>query len=264
MLRKEDPRFIRGRGRYVDDLQLPGMLHLADPARARWRTPGSSAIDTTAAEAHPKVKAVVTGADAGRAGPGLDADAVQRRAGRARHRQGALPGPGGRLRRRRGPLRRARRPRADRRRVRAPRPGRRRPQRARPGRAGHPRRPRRQGRQPLLRLGDRRRGRDRRGLRPRRRRRQRRTSSTRACTRLRWRPAARSPTTTRIDGQLTLWSTTQAPHAHRTLYAIVAGLPEHKIRVICAGTSAAGSATRCRSTPATSARSSARCSPASR
>ncbi|MEO9239627.1 MAG: molybdopterin cofactor-binding domain-containing protein, partial [Jatrophihabitantaceae bacterium] len=36
----------------------------------------------------------------------------------------------------------------------------------------------------------------------------------------------------RIDGQLTLWSTTQAPHAHRTLYAIVAGLPEHKIRVI--------------------------------
>ena len=29
MLRKEDPRFIRGKGRYVDDLQLPGMLHLA-------------------------------------------------------------------------------------------------------------------------------------------------------------------------------------------------------------------------------------------
>ena len=34
MLRKEDPRFIRGKGRYVDDLQLPGMLHLADPAGA--------------------------------------------------------------------------------------------------------------------------------------------------------------------------------------------------------------------------------------
>ena len=34
-----------------------------------------------------------------------------------------------------------------------------------------------------------------------------------------------------IDGQLTLYSTTQAPHAHRTLYAIVAGLPEHKIRI---------------------------------
>ncbi len=36
----------------------------------------------------------------------------------------------------------------------------------------------------------------------------------------------------RVSGQLTLWCTTQAPHAHRTVYALVAGLPEHKIRVI--------------------------------
>ncbi|SNT48517.1 aerobic carbon-monoxide dehydrogenase large subunit [Actinacidiphila glaucinigra] len=35
-----------------------------------------------------------------------------------------------------------------------------------------------------------------------------------------------------VTGKLTVWSTTQAPHAHRTLYAMVAGLPEHKIRVI--------------------------------
>jgi carbon-monoxide dehydrogenase large subunit len=35
-----------------------------------------------------------------------------------------------------------------------------------------------------------------------------------------------------VTGQLTVWSTTQAPHAHRTLYALVAGLPEHKIRII--------------------------------
>src|SRR5574341_353803 len=35
-----------------------------------------------------------------------------------------------------------------------------------------------------------------------------------------------------IDGKLTLWCTTQAPHLHRTVYALVAGLPEHKIRVI--------------------------------
>src|SRR5207249_2391481 len=35
-----------------------------------------------------------------------------------------------------------------------------------------------------------------------------------------------------VTGKLTIWCTTQAPHAHRTLYAIVAGLPEHKIRVI--------------------------------
>ncbi len=35
-----------------------------------------------------------------------------------------------------------------------------------------------------------------------------------------------------VEGKLTLYETTQAPHAHRTLYALVAGLPEHKIRVI--------------------------------
>jgi carbon-monoxide dehydrogenase large subunit len=35
-----------------------------------------------------------------------------------------------------------------------------------------------------------------------------------------------------VTGKLTVWSTTQAPHAHRTLYAMVAGIPEHKIRII--------------------------------
>ena len=36
----------------------------------------------------------------------------------------------------------------------------------------------------------------------------------------------------KVTGKLTIWCTTQAPHAHRTLYALVAGLPEQKIRVI--------------------------------
>ncbi len=61
MLRKEDRRFVRGLGRYVDDVALPGMLHLAilraPVAHARIRS-----VDTLAAEAHPKVMAVVTGA----------------------------------------------------------------------------------------------------------------------------------------------------------------------------------------------------------
>jgi len=35
-----------------------------------------------------------------------------------------------------------------------------------------------------------------------------------------------------VSGRLTIWCTTQAPHAHRTLYALVTGLPEHKIRII--------------------------------
>ena len=59
-----------------------------------------------------------------------------------------------------------------------------------------------------------------------------RTCSSRARTRRRWRPAARSPTTTRSTASSRVWCTTQAPHAHRTLYALITGLPEHKIRVI--------------------------------
>src|SRR6201987_5699871 len=62
MLRKEDPRFIRGRGRYVDDIVLPGMLHLAI-LRSPYAHARIVGIDATAAQAHPKVKAVVTGAD---------------------------------------------------------------------------------------------------------------------------------------------------------------------------------------------------------
>jgi carbon-monoxide dehydrogenase large subunit len=62
MKRKEDPRFIRGQGNYVDDIRLPGMLHgaaLRSPlAHARIKS-----IDTSAALQHPKVRAVITGKD---------------------------------------------------------------------------------------------------------------------------------------------------------------------------------------------------------
>jgi len=61
MLRKEDPRFVRGKGRYIDDLQLTGMLHLAI-LRAPMAHARIVSIDTSAAEAMPKVKLVVTGA----------------------------------------------------------------------------------------------------------------------------------------------------------------------------------------------------------
>ena len=33
VLRKEDPRFLQGQGRYIDDITLPGMLYL-DIARS--------------------------------------------------------------------------------------------------------------------------------------------------------------------------------------------------------------------------------------
>src|SRR5215208_4781344 len=60
--RKEDPRFVRGVGNYVDDVKLPKMLHgavLRSPlAHARIKS-----IDTSAAQQHPKVHAVITGKD---------------------------------------------------------------------------------------------------------------------------------------------------------------------------------------------------------
>jgi carbon-monoxide dehydrogenase large subunit len=62
MLRKEDPRFVRGLGRYCDDIQLPGMLHMAI-LRSPFAHARIVSVDTSRALTHPKVKAVVTGAD---------------------------------------------------------------------------------------------------------------------------------------------------------------------------------------------------------
>jgi len=63
MLRKEDPRFLAGRGRYIDDIALAGMAHAAvlrsPHAHARIRS-----IDKGAAQALPGVLAVLTGEDA--------------------------------------------------------------------------------------------------------------------------------------------------------------------------------------------------------
>jgi carbon-monoxide dehydrogenase large subunit len=61
MLRKEDPRLLRGKGRFVDDIQMPGMLHLAI-LRAPLAHGRVVSVDVSVAEAHPKVKLVVTGA----------------------------------------------------------------------------------------------------------------------------------------------------------------------------------------------------------
>jgi aerobic carbon-monoxide dehydrogenase large subunit len=60
MLRKEDARFVRGHGNYVDDVKLPGMLYGAF-LRSTFAHAKIISIDTSAAEAHPKVKAVITG-----------------------------------------------------------------------------------------------------------------------------------------------------------------------------------------------------------
>jgi len=65
--RKEDPRFLQGKGNYVDDVKLPGMLHMVIH-----RSPYAHArileIDTSAALAIPGVVAVITGKDLEAAG----------------------------------------------------------------------------------------------------------------------------------------------------------------------------------------------------
>ncbi len=60
--RKEDARFIRGQGTFIDDLQLPGMLHGA-VLRSPYAHARIVSIDASPALAHPKVHAVLTGAD---------------------------------------------------------------------------------------------------------------------------------------------------------------------------------------------------------
>src|SRR5437870_3463899 len=60
MKRKEDPRFIRGRGNYVDDIQLPGMLHM-DIVRSPFAHAKIKSINADKALKVPGVLAVITG-----------------------------------------------------------------------------------------------------------------------------------------------------------------------------------------------------------
>src|SRR5262249_25799967 len=65
--RREDPRLLTGRGRYVGDVEVPRLLHVAFVrslhAHARVRE-----IDTAAAAAQPGITAVLTGRDPAFAG----------------------------------------------------------------------------------------------------------------------------------------------------------------------------------------------------
>ena len=58
--RREDARFIRGKGNYVEDIKLPGMLHMA-VLRSPFAHARINSIDTSRAEQSPGVVAVVTG-----------------------------------------------------------------------------------------------------------------------------------------------------------------------------------------------------------
>ena len=60
--RVEDARFIQGKGNYVDDLKLPGMLY-GDFARSPYAHARVKKIDASKAKALPGVLAVLTAAD---------------------------------------------------------------------------------------------------------------------------------------------------------------------------------------------------------
>ena len=60
--RKEDPRFIQGKGTYVDDIRLPGMVYL-DIVRSPYAHARITRINAEAALALPGVLAVITGED---------------------------------------------------------------------------------------------------------------------------------------------------------------------------------------------------------
>jgi carbon-monoxide dehydrogenase large subunit len=60
MKRKEDPRFIRGQGNYVDDIVLPGMVYL-DIVRSPYAHAKIKKIDASRALKVPGVAAVITG-----------------------------------------------------------------------------------------------------------------------------------------------------------------------------------------------------------
>ncbi len=62
MKRKEDARFIQGKGNYIDDLKLPGMLYL-DIVRSPYAHAKIKSIHSEAALKVPGVLAVITGKD---------------------------------------------------------------------------------------------------------------------------------------------------------------------------------------------------------
>src|SRR5437016_11643298 len=65
--RKEDPRFIRGQGNYIDDVKLPGMLYM-DIVRSPYAHARITTIDSSEALKAPGVVAVITGKDLAAAG----------------------------------------------------------------------------------------------------------------------------------------------------------------------------------------------------
>ena len=229
--RKEDERFIVGRGNYVDDIKLPGMLHMAI-LRSPFAHARINSIDTSRAAALPGVVAVVTGELLAQHNlawmPTLSGDT-----------QAVLATDKVRMQGQEvacviaeDVVHRARRARADRRRLRAAaRRSRRRSRRSRTARRviRDDKEGQTDNRVYHWEAGD-------------------AEATERAFAEAdrvvslethypRCHPAPLECCGCVADvnpatGKATIYMTSQAPHAHRTVFALVAGLPEHKIRII--------------------------------
>ncbi len=81
--RFEDPRLVRGEGRFHDDVNLPGQAY-AVLVRSLHAHARILSIDTAAAAAAPGVVAVFTGADLARDGLGSASAPTARRCSRRR------------------------------------------------------------------------------------------------------------------------------------------------------------------------------------
>src|SRR4249920_800935 len=76
LVRKEDPALLTGRGRFVDDIVLPGTVHMAY-VRSYLAHARMVSVDTTAAATMPGVLGVWThgdlpGVPASRSAPGME------------------------------------------------------------------------------------------------------------------------------------------------------------------------------------------------
>ena len=101
--RVEDARFTQGKGNYVDDVKLPGMLH-GDFVRSPHAHARVKSINSEEALKVPGVLAVITAETLKTVNLAWMPTLGRRRADGARRRQGAVPEPGGRLRGRDRPL----------------------------------------------------------------------------------------------------------------------------------------------------------------
>ena len=231
--RKEDAKLITGQTTWTDNIQMPGMAHMAF-----LRSPMAHArivsIDVSPALQRPGVFAAFTAADLGVDGMALPCawpvtpdmvhpDHHPLATDEVRHL-----GDAGRGRRRAGPLLGRRRARGHRGRV---RPAARRHRHGGGARRGRRPRPRRQGHEQVLHVA----------LRQRRRRRRRSTvrptsssgaTSSSGCSRRAMEPRAVVVAPIAAADEYTVYSATQIPHILRLMLAMTTGIPEQKIRVI--------------------------------